>query len=334
MTGGDTERSGADTFEHAALIVDSDESLRACLAPALRRCLDRDLPVMMVVGAHTERVVRAELGEHGDRMSWHQPGAFYQRLGFAFEGLRRLLSAQHAAGQRIHLFTEPDVAAGTEPAGPVDRVADYLSYEAARNEVYAPYGSPVTCLWDSRRHPAPIIEDVRSMHSHEITEAGSVVNAGYVPPADHFAAGNHFPLLSPPAATELDLTLADIDDLPLLRTAVESRPTRRSFPPAAAGDVVIAVGEVAGNGLIHGAPPVRVRGWSVAGVFVVQVDDAGGLPLPPAAGYYPPTMRQKDGRGLWLARQLADVITAHTAAGTTSVRLHFPRPATPRPGRS
>ena len=189
----------------------------------------------------------------------------------------------------------------------------------------------MTCVWDGRRHPAPIIENVRSVHNHEITEAGSVANARYVAPGDHFAARNHLPLPSSPPATDLDLSLAGLDDLPLLRTAVESWVRRRSFPPAAAGDVVIAVGEVASNGLVHGAPPVRVRGWHIAGALVVQVDDAGGRALPPTAGYYPPTMRPRNGRGLWLARQLADVVTAQVHHGVTSVRLHFPQPGTPQP---
>jgi anti-sigma regulatory factor (Ser/Thr protein kinase) len=332
MTSRDTARSGEDTFEHAVLSFDSDDGLRARLTPSLRRCLDLDLPVMMVVSAHCERIVRADLGEHGDRMRWGQPGEFYQRLGHAFEGFRRLLAGQHATGQRIHLFTEPDLVTGTDPDWSVDRAAAYLHYEAVRNEVYAPYGSPVTCLWDSRRHPASIIENVRSLHSHEVTEAGSTVNARYVPPADHFAAGSHARVPSRPPATDLDYRLAGIEDLPLLRTAVESWANRRSLPPDTAGDVMIAVGEVAGNGLVHGAPPVRVCGWHVAGALVVQVDDAGGRAVPPTAGYYPPTMRPGDGRGLWLARQIADVVTAHTRHGVTSVRLHFPQPATPQPG--
>jgi anti-sigma regulatory factor (Ser/Thr protein kinase) len=329
MTGSDSERSGQDTFEHAALIVDSDDGLRTRLVPAVRRCLLLDLPVMVVVGAHTERLLRADLGEHGDRVRWGRPGAFYQRLGFAFEGFRRLLAAHHADGRRVHLFTEPDVASGAGPALPVDRAAAYLPYEAVRNDVYAPYGCPVTCVWDGRRHPPTIIEGARSLHNHEVTEAGSVMNARYVAPADHLAGRNHRPLPSPPQTPEVDISLSGLDDLPLLRTGVEHWAKRRSFLPAAAGDIVIAVGEVASNGLVHGAPPVRVRGWHVGGALVVQVDDAGGRPLPAAAGYYPPTTRPGNGRGLWLARQLADVVTAYTGPGVTSVRLHFPIVATP-----
>jgi len=41
-------------------------------------------------------------------------------------------------------------------------------------------------------------------------------------------------------------------------------------------------------------------------------------------------MRPANGRGLWLARQLADVVTAYTGSGVTSVRLHFPTGLTHR----
>ena len=44
------DSSGA--FSHAALIVDSDESLRARLLPTLRANLDGELPILMVVGPH------------------------------------------------------------------------------------------------------------------------------------------------------------------------------------------------------------------------------------------------------------------------------------------
>ena len=94
--------------------------------------------------------------------------------------------------------------------------------------------------------------------------------------------------------------------------------------------MVIAVAEVATNGLVHGLPPVRVRAWGQGDTLVVQVDDAAGRPLPPLAGYVPPGTDPDAGRGLWLARQLADVVSVHTEGRTTSVRLHFPHEVTHR----
>ncbi|BCJ39959.1 hypothetical protein GCM10010168_28180 [Actinoplanes ianthinogenes] len=62
----------------------------------------------------------------------------------------------------------------------------------------------------------------------------------------------------------------------------------------------------------------------------MQVDDAGGVPLPPRAVYLPPGGEAPAPRGLWLARQLADAVTSHTTDSVTTVRLHFPHDITHR----
>ncbi len=315
-------------FVHAALIVDSDESLRARLVPVLRRSLERAEPVLMVVSAHTERVVRDVLGRRSEALEWGDPAAFYQRLGFAFEGFRRYLAEQHAKGRRVHVVAEPDVGSGADPDEPIDRAAAYLSYESVCNEAYAGFGCPITCVWDSRRHPTLVIDGVRSLHNHEITDAGSTVNDGHITTAEYLAGRNGIPLPRVPAPTDVDLTLTGTGQLSPLRAALRGWAAAHGFDASACGDVEIAVTELATNGLVHGAPPVRVRAWRQAGTLLVQVDDAGGHPISVNAGYRPPDVAAGSGRGLWLARQLADVLTTHTSPGRTSVRLHFPHDIT------
>jgi anti-sigma regulatory factor (Ser/Thr protein kinase) len=317
-------------FTHAALIVDSDEGLRSRLLPAVRQSLDAGLPVLMVVSRHTERLVRGALGARSDEPEWADTGTFSLRLGFVFEEFRRYLAAQHRNGRRVHVVAEPDIATGIDPDSPVDRAAAYLSYEAMCNEAYAGFGCPVTCLWDSRRHSTLIIENVRSLHNHEITESGTEPNATHVPAFDYLSGRNHVPLPALPAAVDMDLILADPPGLIRLRAVIAAWAERESFAPMAAGDVVMAVAEVATNGLVHGGAPVRVRAWRHSDTLVVQVDDAGGIPLPPMAGYLAPSADPAAGRGLWLARQLTDVLIAHTVPGLTSVRLHFPHEVTHR----
>jgi anti-sigma regulatory factor (Ser/Thr protein kinase) len=65
-----------------------------------------------------------------------------------------------------------------------------------------------------------------------------------------------------------------------------------------------------------------IRGWRCADTLI-----------PPMAGYQPPDDRRA-GRGMWLARQLADSVTTYTSDSCTAVRLHFPRdvPHFPRSG--
>ncbi len=328
----DTGCRPRDGFVHTALIIDSDDTVRSALIPVVRDALDRQLPVFMVVSDHIERVVRAELGTLGDALEWGEPSAFYPRMGFAYEGFRRYLAAQHAAGRRVHVIAEPNVTNDTGPASPVDRVSAYLAYEAMCNEAYAPYGCPVTCLWDSRRHPGLIIDGVRRVHGHELTAAGLTPNGGYRTPQEYLAGITDIPLPSPPAQVDLHLRLVDADGLRPMRTALGAWAQRCGFAQTATADIILAVTEVATNGLVHGAPPVQIRAWRQNGTLIVQADDSRGRELSPLVGYRRPSSTTAEGgRGMWLARQLADTVTVHTLPGrTTSVRLHFPYDVTHR----
>ena len=63
--------------------------------------------------------------------------------------------------------------------------------------------------------------------------------------------------------------------------------------------------------------------------LVVDVEDRGGRPIPDESGYRPP-VTHADSAGLWVARQLADVLLTDTSVGRTAVRLYFPYAVTHR----
>ncbi|MEV6490900.1 sensor histidine kinase [Actinoplanes sp. NPDC051633] len=313
------------------MIIESDQTLRTVLVPELRRSLQAGDPVFLVVSEHTAAVVRDDLGSAGTRLEWGDRAVFYQRLGLAYEAFRRYLADQHAQGRRVHVVAEPHIPDYLASDAPVDRAMAYLEYESVCNDTYAPYGSSVTCLWDSRRYASHVIDGACSVHSHELTETGRTLNPRYVASDDYLAGRTDAPLQAPSAAVEQDLELIEAKQLGLLRAALGSWIDQHGFDAPAVEDIVLAITEVATNGLTHGAAPVRVRGWQDGSTLVVQVDDSGGRPVPPDAGYRrPAAAHTPGGRGLWLARQLADTVTARTQAGQTSVRLHFPREVTNR----
>lgn len=308
-------------FDHTALILDSDTTLDRLLLPILRRHLGAGEPVLLVVPPHTENVLRQRLGEDADRIEWAEAGAFYQRLGFAFNNFRRYLRGQHALGRSVHVIAEPDIP--TDLDAPVDRVAAYLSYEAMCNVAYATFGCPVTCVWDSRRHPTLVIEDVRSIHDHEITERGNEPNEAFVSAPEYLAGRADVAMPPAPAVLDLDLTLVTTPDLVRARAAVATWARDHHFAAGAVDQVTSAANEVLTNGLLHGEPPVRLRAWHHDDTLVVHVDDHGARPIPPAAGYHPPGTCDT-GMGLWIARQFADILLTRTTAEVTSVRMYFP----------
>lgn len=314
-------------FEHTALIIDSDDTLERLLVPVLLEHADSGEPVLIVVSPETEAALRARLGADAGELQWGDTSAFYQRLGFAYEAFRRYLYQQHAAGRSVHVIAEPNIP--TDLNAPVDRVAAYLSYESICNDVYAEYGCPVTCLWDSRRHPTLVIEGVRSIHDHELTDQGKQANHTFVPAQAYLAGRADAPMPPAPAATDVDLTLSALTELDPTRAVVADWARGHGFSAPATGQVVTAVNEIITNALQHGLPLARLRTWHHSGTLVVQVDDRGGRPIAADAGYRPPS-RAATGTGLWIARQFADIVLTESTRGRTSVRLYFPYAVTHR----
>jgi anti-sigma regulatory factor (Ser/Thr protein kinase) len=295
--------------------------------PVLRHHAGTGEPALVIVGPHTEHILRNRLGSTADAVEWGRTDAFYQRLGFAFETFRRYLRRQHARGRSVHVIAEPDIP--TDLEAPVDRVAAYLPYEASCNDAYAGYGCPVTCIWDSRRHPTLVIEGVRSIHDHELTEEGKRRNTSFIPTHDYLSGRADVAMPPAPVDADLDFTVSDLDHLGECRAAIGGWATRHGFTEDATGQVKVATTEALTNGLQHGRPPVRLRAWHHDTTLVTQVDDHGARPIPPHAGYRPP-VHTSSRVGLWVARQFADVVLTRTTTHLTTVRLYFPHALTHR----
>jgi len=328
MTGEAASDQYAVEFAHTALIIGSDLDLPAVLGPELHRSAKLYDEVLLVVGERTRAALAPSAADvPGDVLNWVDPANFYQRLGSAYEGFRSYLAAQHRAGHRVQVIAEPDLTSIVNPEFRADRVAAYLAYEAVCNDAYAIGGSAVTCIWDRRSYDDTVIDAVRATHAHELTSAGRTPSSAYLPPTRYLAERHTVPARPPPPDVDRDVTLHEVNDLTGLRAVMSSWAGEHDFGGEATDDLVVAVVEVATNGLRYGGAPVRVRGWHHDDTLLVQCDDAGNQPVPVTAGYCRPhpLAAAAGGRGLWLARQLADLVTVVSAPGLTKVGLHFPR---------
>jgi hypothetical protein len=125
------------------------ESLCARAVPYLREGFARGETVVAVVSADVQQVLRAALGDDATRMHWQADNVSYARLGAMFEGFRRFLADQRAAGVALRPLAQNDTA------GAPHRMAAYLRIEAMANEVLGAFGYPWACLYDTRAHSPP-----------------------------------------------------------------------------------------------------------------------------------------------------------------------------------
>jgi anti-sigma regulatory factor (Ser/Thr protein kinase) len=308
---------------HALLLYDSEENLRAGAVPYVREGLDRGESVVAVVSAETEWMLRSALRGESGSVNWQADAVSYLCLGQMFEGFRQFLAAQRAAGVAMRLLAENDTD------GDPERLAAYLRCEAMANEVFTPYGYRWVCLYDTRAYTPEVLRRVLQVHPRLLGPGGhALANTDYVAPGDYLARASAVP---PPAPDmpQYDKTIVGPGELVPLRRALRAWCGSRGMGRDATDSVMIAVGEVLTNAFLHGAPPVRLRAWTTSRAARVQVQDRGGGPIPHTAGYRRPAALTDPGFGLWLARQLTDVLTTYSGPAGTTVDLRFSIPHMP-----
>jgi anti-sigma regulatory factor (Ser/Thr protein kinase) len=113
---------------------------------------------------------------------------------------------------------------------------------------------------------------------------------------------------------------SDPAEIARVRAAVRDLAVKEGFAERA-GDLVLALDEVVANAQEHGRAPVAVRAWN-DGRLVVEVRDVGeGFDRAHVWRTHPPEPLGPRGRGLWIARQLADHVEITVDPSGTMVRL-------------
>ena len=130
-------------------------------------------------------------------------------------------------------------------------------------------------------------------------------------------AGDGVPLL-------LDLMFGAVA-LRVLRAEVLVLARQAGLPDERAGEMVLAVHELAANVIRHGGGKGRLRVWQSAGALHCQVDDGDLIAsADPPASLDP--FPELPGHGLWIARRAANQMRAFSGPCGTRVTLIFKLP--------
>jgi anti-sigma regulatory factor (Ser/Thr protein kinase) len=126
----------------------------------------------------------------------------------------------------------------------------------------------------------------------------------------------------------------DAGSLYALRAAVAAHATQAGAPEPRAGDIVLAVHELAVNAIRHGAGYGRLVVSNRDGVLHCQVTDDGKPPAAEAgtgrgtttASHEGAPWPSEKGHGLWLVRQVADHVSLQAGPGGTIAAASFTLP--------
>jgi len=302
-------------YTHEALFFPSSGALLDAAVPWLREGLQVGEGAVLVCTEDNNTALAAALGED-PRVLVLPRAAVYRKAVDAVAFYHDLVTGRVSAGQRrVRLLGE--VGFDTRPQGH----DEWRRFEAVCNHALAPLPLWSVCAYDTRALPGPLLDTAWLTHPWLRADGVRTLNGAFIEPA-RLLMGLRRPL-DPPAGAVSTVSLTQPGELPELRRWLRAKLDAAPAGAQAADDAVLAVDEVAANGLRHGRPPVEVALWLTPTHVVCDITDHGTGIADPLAGYAPPDPLQllEGGAGLWMTRRLCvDVATAWTPTGFT-VRL-------------
>ncbi len=295
-----TTRTGAGRSSrhgHELLVHHSDDELVEGTSAFVQQGLASGAQVLVHSTRDRVSLLREVLGTH-PRLEYGFDEELYQAPTNTLFAYQRKLAE---TGEGAEFWVTGTVPLGHDAA---ERAA-WARYESAVNEALSAYPFRALCTYDAQALPASVIAAARATHPTVSTDLTSGASPEYVDPAAFLATPlAHVPGLpgSPPS---LATTLDSLDHLARARYLLRTTARESSaLSQQSIDEFLTAVNEVAANGLIHGARPVRLTLWADVTALTCQVVDSGLEPLDPVTGFRFP--EESGPYGLWVARQLVD----------------------------
>ena len=289
----------------------SDEGFLELAVPQIRHALKERRRVLVTVGpARMARLAEA-LGADSGRVDRRDAASWYahpqRTLATCFD---------YAHGRPTLLVGEPIWTGRSEI-----ETREWIRYESVFNTALAGFRATALCFYDLRTVPDSVLGYARVTHPLLSGADGTIPSPHFVPPDELVLGGDDEPLPEPPGQARAVAFTA--------RRLRELRHTVADFAATAGMDgdlvtaLVLSVSEIAANSVEHGAGHGLVRMWISDRGVVCEVSDSGGPLEDPLPGYIPPEPESLRGYGLWISRQLCDLVELRSERGLLRVRLHM-----------
>jgi anti-sigma regulatory factor (Ser/Thr protein kinase) len=324
-----TRTAGIVRLRHAVGFTASAEDVVARAGPLIAAAQARDEPVALAVRPATERALFPAAGSTvaGSTVAGSTaagPAGEPVLLGRP-DGPDRsgqTLAARWARELRTLTSGRPGVTVIIEHDADHDGLDGtfWTELDAALNVALAEVAATVVCLYPQLPLHLEVAEGAR--RNHPLLLDGTVLrhNPAHRGPREVLAdRGVPAPILLGPPDRRIGF---DTWQLVEVRATVATAAWAAGCDRDRVEDLVLAVNEVATNAVEHGSGDAHLALWSGPGTrgLVCEVHDEGRLadPLPGLRAPHPSDLR---GRGLWIARQLCDLLHVWADVAGTHVRI-------------
>lgn len=305
----------AGPLRHEAFVYATGEEYVDTLVPLLDRAVAAGDLVMAVVPEDRIDGLAGPLGDAASQVEFVAAEGWYSRPVTTIDGYRRRLDGC-AADQQAMVVGEVDF--GSRPP----EWTDWTRYEAALNHVFADRPARIVCPYDRRRLPGSVVADAERTHPRVLRPPAE--------PSEHYQSPEQLlatlpdtielPGRAPDADRELAPAGQGTSTLAELRSAFADAARSVGFDHDRTADLTLAVNEVLANAVTHLRRAGSLRLWAEPDRLVCVVrDDGPGLST--LQGFLHPGPRSQSGYGLWLARQLFDLLDIRTGPSGTEIAL-------------
>lgn len=299
-------------FQHEALLYEGPDGFLTGIVPFIREGVRLGQPVLVVVGAEKIALLEEALGEEAEGVRFGDMEQIGRNPGRIIPVWHDFLAAAEAQGDGARGVGEPVWSGRTEP-----ELVECQLHESLLNVAFAgAAGFHLVCPYDAGTLRPAVLHEARC--SHPMVTAAGTTEVSHHYRGDDVLAPFDLPLPTPPPVAEV--LGFDMDGLPEVRELVLRRSRQAGLPRDRAQDLVLATSEVAANSVHHGGGRGVLRIWQESGGVVCEVRDRGWIE-DPLVGRHRPSLDQLDGRGVWIAHQICDLVQVRSTREGTSVRL-------------
>jgi anti-sigma regulatory factor (Ser/Thr protein kinase) len=297
-----------DRFSHEVAFYSGPTDLVQAVLPFIREGVARREPVLVALVPDRLSLVEQALGSDAVRVDFVDMAELGANPACIIPEWRRFLEDTREVGA-VRGVAEP-VWAGRRAV----ELEETELHEALLNVAFD--GGPgwrLLCPYDVSALPAPVVEV--AMRTHPVVRGRR--EAGY---AGHDLARQAFSAPLPPVpAGARRHSFAGVK-IAGVRRLVQQVCRELGVPRARADDLMLAAHELATNSIVHGGGRGEVAIWCEPDALVVEICDTGVID-DPLVGRGLLDLHSENGRGIWMANQLCDLVQVRSGRHGTQVRL-------------
>lgn len=307
---GDLVPGGVRQATHSAAFYGSTAGFITCVRAFVDEGLDAAEPVLVAAPGPSIGLLRKHLNGHGRHVSWADMSQIGANPARIIPAIRAFASSY--PGRPVRCVVQPLWDART-----AEQRRETVRHEALINLAFPDIPVSVLCPYDEAQPDAGIAASAGLTHPMMIRDGSAQPSAAY-DAAAVFPAGCDGPLDPVPDDAAV---LAYRDDLHMVRVFVSEHASGAGADRRRAGDLVIAVSELAGNTYSHTGAGGRLFIWAIVGELLCQVEDSGHI-SDPLVGRRDPDP-DGGGQGMWIVHQLCDLVEIRSGPAGTQIRVHM-----------